>query len=179
MVQSWKDCVGKTTAGSNPAFSVLTKERGQLKNCHTGPHKGPFLCYSIEVNEEQSRFLLSLCGCVLMTEKDLLFRLERICQLYRKYTKDYYGDHSITSEEVGECIVYISGLISKPRFDRNDKAQWDEVRRILYGRLEKKSPQTMFELTLGLPEPCGLVVLDETVYGRMYIDEHYQIGLRK
>jgi hypothetical protein len=114
-----------------------------------------------------------------MTEKDLLLRLQQICQFYREYTKDYDGDHILTSEEVGECMVYISSLITEPQFDREDRNQWDELKRVLYQRLEKKSPQTMFELSLGLPEGVGTIVLDELVYGRMYQDDCFRIGLRK
>jgi hypothetical protein len=112
-----------------------------------------------------------------MTEKDLLLRLIRICEAYREEFSPISG--CLTSDEVGDCLVYLSSLIIEPQFDRDDKDQWNELKWVLYERLEKKSPQTMFELSLGLPEGVGSIVLDEITYGRMFINEYYQIGLRK
>ncbi|AEC53124.1 hypothetical protein SCRM01_178 [Synechococcus phage S-CRM01] len=114
-----------------------------------------------------------------MTEKDLLLRLERICQTYIDINENFWEENDLSRDEAADCLVYVSSLISEPQFDREDKDQWDELKRILYQRLENKSPQTMFELSLGLPEDCGTVVLDEMVYGRMYQDDCYRIGLRK
>lgn len=114
-----------------------------------------------------------------MTEKDLLFRLETICQWYREWSRDYTGDHILSPEEVGECMVYLSGKIQNPIFDRNDPVQWEQVKEVLYERLERKSPQDRFELCLGLPEGIGPVLLDEMAYGRIFMDENYNFGLRK
>jgi hypothetical protein len=114
-----------------------------------------------------------------MTEKDLLLRLEHICQVYRDINDKYWEENDLTLEEVNQCLVYISGKLQNNIFNREDPEQWQEVKYILYGRLEKKSPQTTFELSLGLPEGVGTVVLDEIEYGRMYLDENYQIGLKK
>ena len=112
-----------------------------------------------------------------MTEKDLLLRLIRICEAYREEFSPISG--CLTSDEVGDCLVYLSSLIIEPQFDRDDRDEWNQVKTVLYERLEKKSPQTMFELTLGLPEGCGTVILDEVVYGRMYQNDYREVGLRK
>lgn len=114
-----------------------------------------------------------------MTEKDLLFRLETICQWYREWSRDYTGDHILSPDEVGDCLVYISGRITQEQFRREDPDQWEQAKQILYNRLENKSPQTMFELSLGLPAGVGTVILDEITYGRMFMTEYYEIGLRK
>jgi hypothetical protein len=112
-----------------------------------------------------------------MTEKDLLLRLIRICEAYREVFSPIDG--CLTSNEVGDCLVYLSGLIAKEQFRREDPDQWEQAKRVLYERLENKSPQTMFELSLGLPEGVGTVVLDEITYGRMFMNEYYEIGLRQ
>ncbi|QGT54313.1 hypothetical protein b3_0065 [Synechococcus phage B3] len=110
-----------------------------------------------------------------MTEKDLLFKLIEICHAC-EYT---YSGNNVSEEDVKNCVIYLLGKINNIQFNRDDKDEWDQVRYVLYERLEKKSPQTTFELSLGLPEGVGTVVLDELEYGRMYLDENYQIGLKK
>jgi hypothetical protein len=114
-----------------------------------------------------------------MTEKDLLFRLENICRDYRDINEKYWEQNDITLEQVNQCLVYISSKIRNRKFNRDDRDEWNQVKTVLYERLEKKSPQTMFELTLGLPEGCGTVILDEVVYGRMYQNDYREVGLRK
>ena len=117
-----------------------------------------------------------------MTEKDLLLRLETICRWYRVFSRDvppHLTQGAPSHDEVGACMVYLAGKIRNDRFNREDLDQWEEVKRILYNRLENKSPQTMFELSLGLPEGVGTVVLDEITYGRMFMNEYHEIGLRQ
>jgi hypothetical protein len=111
-----------------------------------------------------------------MQEVDLLIKISDMCSAYIYGTepKNYY-----TKEEELQCLMYLAGKINKEQFDRYNKEQWEQAKRVLYARLEEKSPQSMFELTLGLPEGVSVVVLEEIVYGKMFFDQYRNVELKK
>jgi len=108
-----------------------------------------------------------------MNEKDML---NRVLECLVAFSAD---PHPFDEEFVKPCIQYIESKANPVRFDRNDKEQWDKYKDEMYSRLERKSPMTMFELTLGMPDNVGPIILDELVYGRMYQDLNHTIGVRK
>lgn len=108
-----------------------------------------------------------------MTEQDLLHKTLE-CLLA------FYSDpHPLGEEYVDPCITYIQSKIENKKFNRDDKEEWERYKTEMYSRLEKKSPMTMFELTLGMPDGVGTIILDEICYGKMYQSMDYLIGVKK
>jgi hypothetical protein len=111
-----------------------------------------------------------------MNETDLLIKIRNICE------DSVYGTNlskTLTKAEKLQCMQYLTSKIIRENFKRNDAEQWRQAKNVLYERLNQKSPQSMFELTLGLPDGVGVVIMDEVVYGRMYFDEYRNVGVKK
>ena len=110
-----------------------------------------------------------------MTEKDLLRKLLEVCELFEVWNISDSLGNEVNSSDTKKCIMYLTSKINGEIFNRQDKDQWQQAKDVMYDRLKKNSPQTMFELTLGLPDGVATVILDEITYGKMYMDSDYKI----